>query len=304
MTVTYIPNSSLSVTHEIHTDLAFNRIIDTPALKTDRTCVFTMSDTREVTDTYNKWLGAVTVVENCVIEKSTILYYDTIENVYIWRHEVFELVFTLSNFVTPSFSFIRGTTDGVYNNYGGLPTKAGGVSADCWWYKVPTQLITCTETIYARTMQSDERQTLVSAHTYVKDAFAGNVPGSFIKCRDTVFSDGGNDFFYPLWIRNMTEDYLWAQAAKDRVMSGPSPAVGSSTTDIVPQSFYEDPKQIGSIVYDTKGDFIRSFVFSMHNPDGSPKRVIVNGSSIGDVLHMISKAGYSTATSYYPIGLI
>lgn len=320
MTIQYTPTSSVTVNHEIHTDLRFNAVIDDPVIKTDRLCTFTLSDTRYVSDTVNSWRGAGTLSENCVMSGSTLLYVDTVRGVYIWKYEEQGIVAEADGFIVPWRSlwvsganslepggsqypcigrspFIKGVGGGEYSFYASdLAIK----------FTVPSWTVSCKETIFAITPKSAFKQTLVAEHTYTKAAFPGRTAGEVITPFAEMREQGGPDFYYPEWCRAMLNDFVWAQAAGERLRNAGHPEWYSSnptngTKDYAPpRNYLTDPTQIGALAFDTKDNFISSLVFNLHNPDNSVHRHIVNDSSIGDVLALIK----SSATTYYPLGLI
>lgn len=320
MTLQYAPTSSVSVAHEIHTDLRFNAIIDDPVIKTDRYMTLTFSDKREVSDTINRWEGSGVLSENCVMSGSTLLYVDTVRGVYIWRYEEQSLVATLDTFQMPPAwaGLAKFGTAGIMACFGRTPFvyqwELGGSynSMQIFVFKTPVWQVECRETIFAITPKSTVKQTLVAEHTYHKTAFPDRAPGATIDPYAMVQEYGGNDFYYPEWCRAMLNDFVWGKAAQERVTTiqhpewyatTPPPAVDTTAASkdfIASRNYLEDPTQIGALAFDTKDNFISSLVFNLHNPDNSVHRHIINDSSIGDVLAMIK----STATTYYPAGLI
>lgn len=312
MTIQYSPNSSLTITHSIRNRQDFTSIIDTPVIETVRDCTITLQDTTTYTTSMKKRLTNSSLVDSCIQKRSTLLYMDSLKGIYIWKYEEQEVQI---NFQVGINSYVD-TINGVDFCYGIVPllrTINAEVVPIAGFYYVtnPTEIL-CKETIYAITPNDVNKQILVSEHTYTKDALANKPPNE----GDTSFTaqfDGGIDFYYPLWCRNMLDDPLWRQAAQDRWTQDPH-VVGSiypipnnisSSKDIEDMlKINTDPQQVGSIVFNTKGKFIESLIFNMHTDENTTHVHNVVDSNVGSLYDLLTAAGYSGATSFYPSGLI
>lgn len=302
MSESYYPTSSIAWTHAVNNEVHYSSLVTDPLLKTVRTCVVSFVDTASLAFSggvrnFTHAFTTANVSENCVIEKSTLLYLDTVRGIAIWRYEKQTLVFDL-DFDTTGITNIGG--GGTYADCIGLikahPEKDPMTSR----LLIPADVnISCEEAIYATTPKGI-KQTLVAAHTYTKNAFAGlNSEDPYWPQVDSS-DDGGTDLFYPYWCRQMLYDPLWEQSKAKRFSAG-EPAYNSGINTWTPIEIPIDPTPIGSITYNTQGDFIASLVFSMH--DGVDH--LFNDSNIASVYGLLLAAGAEgTTNTCYPISLL
>jgi hypothetical protein len=120
--------------------------------------------------------------------------------------------------------------------------------------------------------------------------YLGLAEGSGMSYSPLMINDGGLDFFYPEWCRNMmggVEDTLWAETRTRRFELN-FPGIGQPRPDVVPSATWNPPKPetycwpFGSFSKDNLEHFLYSALldFSAHSRGGTK---IVHYASFGDL---------------------
>jgi hypothetical protein len=117
--------------------------------------------------------------------------------------------------------------------------------------------------------------------------------------------DGGKDYFYPYWCRQMPQDNLWRTTANQRyevIYSGNKLNLAGTTPWYAAQpTTYDYP--FGSFALDSKEAFVYSCILQFSDRCDK-KGVVVNGSSFGDLYdaiyakHKITPGKYN---DFYPV---
>ena len=127
--------------------------------------------------------------------------------------------------------------------------------------------------------------------------------GGFIEC-ELPKDDGGKDYFYPYWCRQMPIDELWRKTADERYESIYKPNIKKPVeevwngTELVP---YRLP--FGSFAIDSKEAFIYSCLCQFSDRSGG-SGVVVNYSSFGDLYKAIytdNQIPSNKFHNYYPV---
>lgn len=119
--------------------------------------------------------------------------------------------------------------------------------------------------------------------------------------------DGGKDYFYPYWLRQMPTDQLWRSTADSRyaVIYSAGKSDISGTSDWYPLDPVTNEFPFGSIAIDSEENFISSLLlqFGQH---ADSKGVIINQTSFGDLFKALgdSKITLAKFTKLAPIGVL
>lgn len=130
-----------------------------------------------------------------------------------------------------------------------------------------------------------------------------SVEGGFVES-SLPKDDGGKDYFYPYWCRQMPTDPLWRSVADQRydVIYSAGAMNLSGTTTWYPPEPTTYPWPFGSFALDSKENFIASCILQFGEHANS-KGLVYNEASMGDLFAAITKAGVPISvgfTSVYP----
>lgn len=122
--------------------------------------------------------------------------------------------------------------------------------------------------------------------------------GGFIETR-LPEEDGGKDYFYPYWCRQMPFDPLWRQTADQRynVIYSKGQLDVSGHSVYTPQRPEVYPFPFGSFALNSSSDFIASCVLQFGDR-AEGKGVVYNECSVADLIAAIKSAGPSMSGAY------
>lgn len=267
----------------------------------------------------NTFSGSVS--ESCVREQNIPYYIDRKNEIYVYRYGKQSLSFNVSSSKSAQFKSKFGYD---YFNKFCIPTSATVKGSEQFLlFKNGIKTILAettyeylpypddfagggTYTLYGN--QTDGSGTAPETANVAMIILYGNVPkidialdadvvhygfydynamdGGFVE-NSLSKDDGGKDYFYPYWCRNMFEDKTWRKTADDRYL-----AIYDNTLNLAGSSQWTQPDPVvyelpfGSFVVNSKEDFIYSCMLKFSDRAGG-NGMIVNYSSFGDLYDAI-----------------
>ena len=280
-------------------------------------------------------IPSATCSESCLIEKKVPYYWDRLRGIYLWKHIREELVFSVTSGKSAAFKVkwgifrgnkicipdsvrtvgverfimlkdgvqkvlaeveysynpfpqndIQGGNWGLYGNVVNNASSPDTADVSCILvFPTPPKLAMC----------QDNDCLYYGFYDY------NAVEGGFVE-NSLPKDDGGKDYFYPYWCRQMPSDDLWRATADLRykvIYAGSKAETGGSvsaglnlegTTSWTPPTPTVYPWPIGSLALDSKEQFVASLVLQFGDHAGG-QGIVHNESNIGDLLTAIKAGG-------------
>lgn len=269
--------------------------------------------------------------EQCKRETNVPYYWDRQRGIYVWKHVEEELSFAVTSSKTAAFRLKWGTgyfhkicitnsvktsgkerfimmKDGVQTvlaeveyTYNPFPaTESGGATWGLYGNTVTRTAVPDTADVACILLfPTVPKQAIALDNDVIAYGFYdyNSVEGGFIEC-SLPADDGGKDYFYPYWCRQMPTDPLWRSVADQRhsviYSAGKMNLGGTGAWYPAPPTVY--PWPFGSFALDSKENFIASCVLQFGERAGG-KGAVYN-EAIGDLFKAVASAGVTLAGPY------
>lgn len=280
-------------------------------------------------------IPSATCSESCLIEKKVPYYWDRLRGIYLWKHIREELVFSVTSSKSAAFKVKWGIFRG---NKVCIPNSVRTVGVERFvMFKDGVQKVLAeVEYSYNPFPQNDIQggnwglygnvvnNTSSPDTADVACILVFPTPPKLAMCQDNDClyygfydynaveggfvenslprDDGGKDYFYPYWCRQMPPDSVWRATADQRyevIYAGSKTETGGSvsaglnlegTTSWAPPTPTVYPWPIGSIALDSKEQFIASLILQFGDHAGG-QGIVHNESNIGDLFTAIKAGG-------------
>lgn len=270
---------------------------------------------------------SASIAETCKIEKNIPYFWDSVHNIFVWKHVSEVINFGVSSNKTAAFRTKWGNShfhklcipntvktsgieefimvkngvrtvlssvsytynpfppveaQGIWGLYGNVITKP---------VKPDTEDVACIILVPnppSLATPLDNDVLYYGFYDYnAKD-------GGFVET-SLPADDGGKDYFYPYWCRQMPLDELWRRTADDRYVVIYSQGLSdlSGSTQIGPVSIETNQFPFGSFTIDSKSNFVASCVLPIRGGT-----VVYNESSIGDLIASLRQLGVPMTGAY------
>lgn len=291
-----------------------------------------------VCDNVSEAVPSSSCSESCVREVNVPWYWDRKNGIYVWKRVQEELSFSIVSSSVAAFKLKFGQgyfhkiiiptsviTSGIEQflmvkdgakkilaqveyNYNPFPaTESGGATWGLYGNTVTRTATPGTADVACILLfPTVPKQAIALDNDVIAYGFYdyNSVEGGFVES-SLPKDDGGKDYFYPYWCRQMPTDPLWRSVANQRydVIYSAGAMNLSGTSAWSPPAPVEYPWPFGTFALDSKENFIASCILQFGEHTDS-KGVVYNEASFGDLFAAIAKTGVNLGgpfTSIYPV---
>lgn len=270
--------------------------------------------------------------DHCIRETNVPWYWDQQRGIYVWKSVTEELLFSINSTKTAAFRTKWGTsyfhkiciptsvkTKGterfimvkagvqsvlaeVAYEYNPFPaTEGGGATWGLYGNTIQRSAtpdtadvacILCFPTVPKQAIPLDNDVIAYGFYDY------NAIEGGFIES-SLPKDDGGKDYFYPYWCRQMPTDPLWRATADQRydVIYSAGQMDIHGTLPWYPAEPTTYPLPFGSFALDSRDNFIASCILQF-GEHADNLGMVYNEASMGDLFQALTKAGPAVADRY------